>query len=226
MAVAGGPTSSPNTSSVPMAWKLATMLSATSASRDGLCQRGAHAEGLGFRSVECQREEGPVHHDGNDQNYHRGPRLRADVGGGDAKDIAEEQRGDLGRERTGARHDHDAECQHADEKQADCGVLTDRRSQRHGRDEATHDDGCHKRTNDRTEAPEHRERNPWDHAVGQGVTQKGQPPQDYPGTNNRGGDDSDQAAEERSLHERRLKRFGEKLDHTIMMPRRQRFAPR
>ncbi len=108
------------------------------------------------------------------------------------------------------------EREHPDEQQADARVLADHGAGRHDRHEATHHRRGTERPDRRAESPQHRKCDARDDAVGERVAEERQPSQHDPGADERGRDDGEQAADEGSLHERRLEGVEDQIHPTTL----------
>ncbi len=198
---AGGAISRPNTSSVPTVRNEATTAMVTSESMAMCTNLGMHAQHAGLLFVERQRQEPPVQGSGRGRCDHQRARQHRDVAGGDTERVAEQDPGERPGVAPTAGDDHDTEREHADEQQADAGVLVETGVPVHEIDPRHHGERRCDRSEGEVEPEQDSESDAGEDSVGQRITHETQPADHHPGADQGGDEGGERTCEKRALNE-------------------------
>ena len=147
-------------------------------------------------------------HQRDDEDDRRQPQ----VGGVDAEDVAEEERRQVAGVGVLAADDDHAEGEHADEQQADAGVVGQAGRAVHEVDAADHDHGADHRPEGKVEPPDRGEGDAGQHAVGERLAEECQPAHDDPRADERRRRRGEQPAGERPLGDAGREGVGDEVD--------------
>jgi len=132
---------------------------------------------------------------------HQRAQLQQQVAAGHAQHVAEEERGEVARERAALRQDDHAQGEHPDEQQPDRGVLAEGAAPLHEVHPADHHHRAQQGAQRQVEARQRGQRQAGQHAVGQRVAHERQPADHHPRAHHRRQPDGEQAGQQRPLHE-------------------------
>lgn len=120
----------------------------------------AQSEGVGLARVEREGEEGPVAEHGDEQRHQQCPAQYEQVLLADGEDVAEQDAGQVHGEGLRTRHDDHTDREHADEEQADAGVLGESRGAPERGDARGHDGSAGHRSQQQVAAEQGGQRHP------------------------------------------------------------------
>ena len=201
---AGGATRNPNTSRVPTTRKLDTTETASSVKSAAWARSGRSPSVCALSRLTASARIA-VPSDEPDRSDHKGDDAEADLVAAHAEYITEKKAGEVAGEGRLAAEDHDAECEHPDEEQADAGVVRKACGAVDQVDAADHHECADERAQCQVEAPDRGECDTGKHTVSERITEEGEAAHHNPCADEGRGRGSQQAADQRASRDLRLK---------------------
>ena len=161
-------------------------------------------ECFGLVAVDREREERAVPCDEPDDGNNEGDDAEADLIASNTEYVAEQEAGEVAGEGRLAAQDHDAECEHSDEEQADAGVVREPGGAVDQVDAAHHHECADERTERQIEAPDRSERDTGKHAMRERVAEEGKAAHYNPCADKGRGRGGEQASDQCALRDLRL----------------------